>query len=244
MIAILQWTTLAACALAAIARVPSALRGENRTLFFMYFLLTVAILLSIEAPYVAIDQALGGLNLANVILRFIVFGAIFALGLRIARGFGADDALRLLTGPVGIAVAALASLAVVVSFLMMDTAGSSAGLVQIHAKDARNAVLVEYYGAAGRLYPAYVMLALLPAMLRTVGSSLPGLVRAGAALLAVGSVAITLSLLFPVIPESLAYLRFVINYTAILCIIVGLATFWLSKALAKRTRKTQTDVTG
>ena len=120
---------------------------------------------------------------------------------------------------------------------MMDTAGSSAGLVEVHAKDARNAVLVEYYGAAGRLYPAYVMLALLPAMLRTVGSRLPGLVRVGAALLALGSVAITLSLLFPVIPASLAYLRFVINYTAILCIIVGLAMIWLSKALALRTRE-------
>ena len=244
MIAILQWTTLAVCAIAALARVPSALRGENRSLFAVYLLLTVAILLSIEAPYVAIDQALGGLNLANVVLRFIIFGAIFALGLRIARGFGAEDALRFLTGPVGIAVAAAASVAVVVSFLMMDTAGSSAGLVEVHAKSARNAVLVEYYGAAGRLYPAYVMLALLPAMLRTVGSRLPGLVRVGAALLAVGSVAITLSLLFPVIPASLAYLRFVINYTAILCIIVGLATFWLSKALAMRTREMETDATG
>lgn len=244
MIAILQWTTLAACALAAIARVPSALRGENRSLFFVYLFLTVAILLSIEPPYVAIDQALGGLNLANLLLRFVIFGTIFALGLRIARGFGAGDALRLLTGPVGIAVAAVASAAVVVAFLMMDTVGSSAGLVTVHAKDARHAVLVEYYGAAGRLYPAYVMLALLPAMLRTVGSTLPGLVRAGAALLAVGSVAIALSLLFPVIPESLGYFRFVINYTAILCIIVGLATIWLSKAVANRTRKMQTGVTG
>ena len=106
MIAILQWTTLAACAVAAIARVPSALRGENRSLFFVYLFLTVAILLSIEAPYLAIDQALGGLNLANLVLRFIIFAAIFFLGLRVARGFGADDALRLLTGPVGIAVAA------------------------------------------------------------------------------------------------------------------------------------------
>ena len=58
------------------------------------------------------------------------------------------------------------------------------------------------------------------------------------------AVAITLSLLFPVIPESLAYLRFLINYTAILCIIVGLATIWLSKAVAKRTQEMQTNVTG
>ena len=244
MIAILQWTTLAVCAVLAALRVPSALRGENRSLFFIYAFMTAAILLSIEAPYVAVDQVLGGVNLANLMLRFIIFGAVFALGLRIARGFGADDALRLITGPAGIAVAAATSVAVVVVFLMMDTAGSSAGLIEVYAKDARNAALVEYYGAAGRLYPAYITLALLPAMVRTVRSRLPVLVRLGAALLAVGSVAITLSLLSPVIPASLGYLRFVFNYTAILCLLVGLAMIWLSKAVAKRTRKMQTDLTG
>ena len=90
MIAILQWTTLAVCSLAAIARIPSALRGENRSLFFVYAFMTVAILLSIEAPYLAVDSVLGGTNLANLLLRFIIFGTGFALGLRIARGFGAD----------------------------------------------------------------------------------------------------------------------------------------------------------
>ena len=244
MIAILQWTTLAVCGVLAAFRVPSALRGENRSLFFIYAFLTAGLLLSIEVPYVAVDQVLGGMNLANLVLRFIIFGAIFALGLRIARGFGAGDALRLITGPSGIAVAAAASVAVVVVFLMMDTAGSSAGLIAVYDKDGRNAALVEYYGAAGRLYPAYITLALLPAMVRTVRSSLPGLVRLGAALLAAGSVAITLSLLSPVIPASLAYLRFVFNYTAVLCLLVGLAVIWLSKAVAKRTRKMHTDVTG
>ncbi|AOT03529.1 hypothetical protein [Arthrobacter sp. U41] len=234
MIAILQWTTLAVCGLVAIARIPGALRGENRSLFFVYAFMTVAIILSIEAPYLAVDGVLGDMNLANLILRFIIFGTIFALGLRIARAFSADDALRLITGPPGIAFAGVASVAVVVVFLMMDTAGSSAGLIAVYDKDARNAALVEYYGAAGRLYPAYITLALFPAMVRTVRSSLPGLVRLGAALLALGSVAITLSLLSPVIPESLAYLRFVLNYTAILCLVVGLAVIWLSKIVAGR----------
>ena len=244
MITILQWTTLAVCSLAAIARIPSALRGENRSLFFVYAFMTVAILLSIKAPYLAVDSVLGGTNLANLLLRFIIFGTVFALGLRIARGFGADDALRLITGPPGIVFAGAASVAVVVVFLMMDTAGSSAGLIEVYDKDARNAALVEYYGAAGRLYPAYITLALLPAMVRTVRSRLPGLVRLSAALLATGSVAITLSLLSPVIPPSLAYLRFVFNYTAILCLLVGLAMIWLSKAVARKTRKMQTDLTG
>ena len=62
--------------------------------------------------------------------------------------------------------------------------------------------------------------------------------------LAAGSVAITLSLLSPVIPPSLAYLRFVFNYTAALCLLAGLAMIWLSKAVAKRTPKMQTEFTG
>lgn len=236
MIAILQWTTLAVCALVAIARIPSAIRGENRSLFFVYAFMTAAILLSIDAPYLAVDMVLGGINVANLLLRFIIFGTVFALGLRIARGFGADDALRLLTGRPGIAFAAAASVAVVVVFLMMDTVGSSAGLIAVYDKDTYNAALVEIYGAAGRLYPAYITLALFPAMVRAVRSSLPGLVRLGAALLALGSVAITLSLLSPVIPDSLAYLRFIFSYTAILSLVVGLALIWLSKIAALKSR--------
>ena len=244
MIAILQWTTLAVCALVAIARIPSAVRGENRSLFFVYAFMTVAIVLSIEAPYLAVDSVLGGVNLANLLLRFIIFGTVFALGLRIARGFGADDALRLITGPPGIAFAGAASVAVVVVFLMMDTSGSSAGLISVHDRDARSAALVEYYGAAGRLYPAYITLALFPAMVRAVRGGLPGLVRLGAAMLAVGTVAVTLSLLSPVIPASLAYLRFVFSYTAILGLVMGLAAIWLSKILARKTRNAHTGLTG
>ncbi|WP_311133353.1 hypothetical protein [Arthrobacter oryzae] len=239
MIAILQWTTLAVGGGLALARIPSVLRGENRSLFSLYALMTLAVLLSIDGPYLAIDQALGGLNIANLILRFLIFGTVFFLGIRIARGFGAGDALRRITGPVRIAVAAAASLAVIVLFAMMDTAGSSAGLVAVFAKDPGHAALVEYYGAAGRLYPAYVMLALLPAMLQTLPSRLPILVRSSAALLAAASVAITLSLLSPVIPQSLEFLRYLLNYSAILCLLTGLALIWLSKSLAKRLKQTE-----
>jgi hypothetical protein len=242
MIAVLQWVTLAVCGIVAVARIPSALRGENRSLFFIFAFMTLATLLSIEAPYLAVDQALGGINLANLLLRFIIFGAILALGLRVARGFGADDALRLITGRAGIAVLGAASVAVLVVFLMMDTQGSSAGLAAVSAKDAHHQALVEYYGAAGRLYPAYVTLTLLPTMLRTAASRLPIVVRFSAGLLAVGSVAITLSLLSPVIPPELGFLRFLFNYSAILCFVVGLTLIWLGKILAKRAPKKQTSL--
>ncbi|MDQ0754091.1 hypothetical protein [Arthrobacter sp. B3I4] len=232
MIAILQWTTLAVCGVLAAARIPSALRGESRLMFGILLLMTLAILLSIQGPYLAIDQALGGINLANLALRFIIFGAILMVGVRVARGFGAQEALRLITGRPGLVALAVTGAAVVLTFLMMDTAGSSAGLEGVFAKDARNASLVEYYGAAGRLYPAYVSLVLLPTMIRVVRGSLPALIRAAAALLSVGAVAIALSLLSPVVPPGMGFLRFIVNYTAVLCYVLGLALIWVAKLRA------------
>ena len=231
MIAILQWSTLAVCVIVAAARVPSAVRGENRSLFYIFALMALAILLSIEAPYLAVDQAMGGVNAANLLLRFVIFGAIYFVGIRITKGFNAADGYRLITGRVGMTVLGLISLVVVAVFLMMDTAGSSAGLSALAANDGPNDVLVEYYAAAGRAYPAYVALVLLPAMCRACRSTLPLLVRLAALMLAIGSVDIGLSLLFPLIPPELGSIKFVINYTAVLCFIVGLALIWVARVL-------------
>ncbi len=243
MIEILQWSTLAVCGLIAAARVPSAVRGENRSLFYIFGLMTLAILWSIEAPYVAIDQALGGINLANLLLRFIIFAAIYFVGIRVTRGFGADGAYRLIAGKAGMVVLLAISLAMVVLFFMMDTAGSSAGLSATSGKSARNFVLVEYYGAAGRAYPAYVSLALLPAMIRAVRSRLPLLVRVAAGLLAIGGVAIALTLLFPVVPPEWGAAEFIVNYTAVLCFVVGLALIWAARVRNKRTSSSKRTYT-
>lgn len=244
MIETLQWTTLAICAVISVARIPSTLRGENRSLFGIFALMTLAILLSIQGPYVAIDQALGGINLANLLLRFVIFGAIFFMGVRISRGFGANSAHRLITGRTGMLVLLAVSVVMVALFFSMDTAGSSAGLSAISGKDARHFALVEYYGAAGRAYPAYVVLTLLPAMVRAARDRLPILVRIAAALLALGGVAVALTLLFPVIPPALGQIKFIINYTAVLCFVVGLALIWVAKVLSGRravSRRTSTE---
>ena len=229
MIEILQWSTLAVCGLVAAARIPSALRGENRTLFWIFALITLAILLSIEAPYVAIDQTLGGFNVANLILRFVIFAAILCVGIRVTRGFGATDGYRLLTGPVGMTVLAVISLSLVAVFVLMDTGGSSSGLAKITARGGTDAVLADYYGAAGRAYPSYVSVVLLPAMVRAVRSSLPLPIRSAAFLLAVGGVGVALTLLFPFVPKQWAAATFIINYTAILCFVTGLALIWIAK---------------
>lgn len=243
MIETLQWSTLAICGLVAAARIPSALRGENRSLFGIFALMTLAILLSIQGPYLVIDQAMGGINLANLLLRFVVFGAIFFLGIRVSRGFGAHGAYRLITGKTGLMVLLTISAVMVALFLLMDTSGSSAGLMAISAKDGYHYALVEYYGAAGRAYPAFVALALVPPMVRAVRERLPLLVRIAAGLLAVGGAAVALTLLFPLIPPSMNAAEFIINYSAVLCYVVALALIWTARIVNRHSvsRKTSTE---
>ncbi|UUL76297.1 hypothetical protein NG819_20870 [Pseudarthrobacter sp. Fe7] len=244
MIETLQWTTLAICAAIAVARIPSTFRGENRSLFGIFAMMTLAILLSIQEPYLVIDGALGGLNLANLLLRFVIFGAIFFLGIRISRGFDAKEAYWFITGRVGISVLAVISAVMVVLFFLMDTDGSSAGLTGVVGTDPWNSALLEYYGAAGRAYPAYVALTLLPAMLRALASRLPGLIRAAAALLALGAMATALTLSFPLIPPNLGQIEFIINYTAVLCFVLGLALIWAARVVngrKPRARRTSTE---
>ncbi|WP_457972478.1 hypothetical protein [Arthrobacter sp. D1-17] len=234
MIEILQWTTLAACAAAALWRIPSFRKKKNRSLFYIFALLTLAILLSIKGPYAAIDGLLGGMNVANLLLRFIIFAAIYFLGIRIATGFGDNGGLTLIRGRSGVLVLGLISVALVILFALMDTEGSSAGMIAVGGKDERNAALVEFYGAAGRAYPAYICLAILPGLMRAVGSTLPVPLRISALLMAVGAIAIPLSLLFPVIPPALGFLPFIINYTAILCFVGGFMLVWVAKGRAAR----------
>ena len=58
------------------ARIPSALRSENRSIFGVFLLSTIAILLSIDVTYRAVDAWLGSENYTNLFLRFVVYGTV------------------------------------------------------------------------------------------------------------------------------------------------------------------------
>lgn len=228
----LAWGTLIVCGLVLLLRLPDAVRGRNRTVFGILFLATVCSLLSIPGPYTAIDRALGGWNLTNLILRYTVFGMVFLVGLRLARGLGADSALRLITGRPGRWALAAAGAAVTVTFLLMDTRGSSAGLLDL-ADTGRNAALAPVNAAAGRSYPAFVSLVLLPALLVAVRAGLPRLVRAGAGLTALGALAAVLSVPASFAPDSWAAARLLVNHAAVLGYVLGLLAFWFSGQSAR-----------
>lgn len=234
MIAILQWTTLAVCALVAVARIPSALRGENRSIFGVFLLSTIAILLSIEVTYVAIDSWLGSANYANLLLRFVVYGTVLLAGYRIARAFDAERSVRMIVGPVGLVVLSVIGIATLTLFLLADTAGTVTGLRTLPARSPQNEVLIESYAAAGRLYPAYVGASILPATYLAIGQRLPKAIRIGALLLTIAFAAMAFGSFYPLIPPEVGYVEAVINYTSVLCLALGLAFVWISSLMAKR----------
>lgn len=230
----LQWTTLAVCAAATLARIPSALRGTNRSLFFIFLLATAAGVLSLEVFYFPIDRALGGVNVASLLLRLIVFAAIHLVALRVSRAFGARDAARLISGRTGLGVLGLFSAALVMLFVLMDVSPSSPGMADTGGRSGRNAALLPYYWATARGYPTYVSLALLPSLARTLGSRLPPLVRTGAGLMAAGAVATTAGFLLEFAAPALALERVVVNNGAVLFFVSGLVMVWLARVRAPR----------
>ena len=234
MIAILQWTTLAVCALVAIIRVPSALRGENRSIFGIFALSAFAILLSINAVYLPVDAWLGSQNYANLILRFLIYCVVLLAGYKIAKGFDAQRSVWLIVGPVGLTVLALVAAATLVPFLLANTTGSSTGLSTLPDQSANNVELIKLYTGAGRFYPSFVAACLLPATIRTMRSGLPRLPRSGAAVLAVGASAMILLSFSDLLPRHLAYLQYFISSTAILGLVLGLTLMWLSRVLAAK----------
>lgn len=233
MIATLQWTTLAVCALVTLARIPSAVRGENRSIFGVFVLTTVAILLSIDSSYQVIDSWLGSENYTNLLLRFLVYGALLLAGYRIAKAFGARKSVGLIAGPWGIGVLAVIGTATVVLFLLADTEGTVTGLRTLPARSPLNEELIEGYAAAGRLYPSYVAACIMPATCLAIGQRLPSAIRVGALLLTVAFAGMVFGSFYPLFPSEFGPMESIINYTSVLCLALGLALVWISSLRAR-----------
>jgi hypothetical protein len=233
MMATLQWGTLVICTVVLLLRVPDAIQGRNRTVFGILLIATLCSLLSVTGPYEAIDGVLGGWNLTHLILRFLVFAAVLLVGLRVARGLADPRGYRLIAGPVGRWALAASAVAVAATFFLMDTRGSSAGLLDITDNGGHNAVLAPFYAAAGRTYPGFVSLALLPALLATTRSQLPRLVRAAALLTCVGALATAVSVPASFAPETWTLAQQTVNYLAVVGYVLGLGLFWFSGVAAQ-----------
>ncbi|WCI09790.1 hypothetical protein PJ267_10125 [Arthrobacter sp. OVS8] len=230
--ATLEWATLAACCAALLLRVPDAVKGRNRTIFGILLLATLCSMLAVSELYEAIDGVLGGRHVTSLILRYLVFATVLLVGLRVTRGLAATRGYSLIAGWPGRLALALCCLAVTRDIPPDGhnrCAGRSTDAVRCRRRECRPG---PYYTAAGRSYPAFVSLALVPPLLVAVRSRQPRLVRAGALLVLLGAVFAIMSFPVSLAPASWAGgLRFV-NYAAVLGYVGGLVVFWFSGLIA------------
>ena len=229
---VFAWAIFVLTAVLALARIPDAVRGRNRSLCAFFALMAFAILLSLQGPYVAVDALLGGQNFANLLLRFIIYGVALLLALRVAAAFAARRASQLLTGPWGLGALGACSALLVVTFVLSGPGPSQAGFAS-HDSWLWPAA----YGTLGRLYPSLTALAVLPALWGAVKRPGRASLRVAAALMWAGYVLLVVSNVITVLPASAVALSQAINYGTILLVCVGLALVWLSSLAARRRAK-------
>jgi hypothetical protein len=159
MILTIQLLAVVLCAVSAAMRAPAALKGRSVPLFFCFLLMTVAVTLSIQQIYSAVDAVLGGLNLANVALRMALFSVFLTLGTVIARAFDARSVERLIGGRPGLWAVGLAAGTTVVAFLL-GAYGPDGALRALEPAGL-------FYANTWRFYLAYVAACLLVTLVPT-----------------------------------------------------------------------------
>ncbi len=231
----LQWVVLGITAFLALQRLPSAVRGENRGMFWAMFAVTLAVALSIPFFYLHLDSLLGGMNIANLLLRFCVFTAFLILGVKVTAAFNAPRAQRLISGPAGFFVLAVFVGVVTVFFVLSDLPESSTAL---RAYEDQSTVAA--YGDTARLYQAYVAACLAPALfVCAVDSRRRADIRISAGLMSLGMSAVVIHTLLSLgvwnLPRG-AWDR-LLPYSAVLVISTALAMMWNARRIEKKKPK-------
>ncbi len=223
MTTILQWTALAACLVCTAWRLPAMLRGRNRSLFWIFAMASLAVGLSIHSIYMPVDTLLGGINVANVILRLSLFGAVFLLASKVAAAYSSPLARSMVRGPVGIAVLALCSLGIWICFFASTKGPTSVGLSDLPDEPA-----LAVYGWIGLAYMAYAAACVVIPTARAAFSPRPVLDRAAALLMSIGFLLVLFTIPIQAAPNPNYKLLAADSFSAMLFISAGLALVWIS----------------
>ncbi|MET4060624.1 hypothetical protein ABIB35_002175 [Arthrobacter sp. UYP6] len=232
----LQWIAFGVTVFFGLLRLPGAIRGENRGLFCALIILAVVMALSIPPFYLAVDSVLGGVNIANLLIRYCSFATVVILGAKVAAAFNAPRVQRLIAGQSGLTVLGLAAAAVAVLFFVSDLPESSPALAAYWDQGTVNA-----YGDTSRLYQAYVAACLVPALaLCSADRRRRKDIRISAGLMSLGGVLTVVHslLILSLWDMQLVVLDRVLPYTAVIVISIGLALIWNSQRVAKRVPQT------
>lgn len=223
MTSILQWSALIVCLTCTIWRAPSLLKGRNRGLSWAFVLATVSVALSLPTIYLPVDAVLGGINLANVVLRLSMLGVFVLLTSKVAAAYNSLLAQKLIRGPLGVAVLVASAVGLCVSYVLADVDGSSTGLVAFNDQPALAAY--QWFGIA---YIGYAAACAVVATAKATFSRRPAYDRIAAFFLLVGFslVCVTVPLRFPFWVNWKAV--DIMSFTAILFVALGLVLVWLS----------------
>ena len=223
MTAFLQWAALAVCLACTIWRFTSLIKGPNPGLSWAFALTTVSVALSLPAIYMPVDALMGGINLANVLLRLSIFGVFFLLTSRVAAAYNSPLARTLIRGPVGVVVLTVCSLGIWVTYFLADVDGSSTGLVAYGGQPALAAYM--WFGVA---YTTYAAACVVVATAKAAFSQRPAIDRAAAFSMLIG-----FSLVCATVPLRIPRWENwqavdIMTFAAILFVALGLVLVWLS----------------
>lgn len=229
----IQWVALGLCAVVAAVRVPGLREGRGRTMFVALVLLTLAVALSLDPIYLAVDAVLGGVNVANLLLRLALYAVFLLFGIRMAAAFDSARARRLIVGPFGLSIVALTVAATLYFFVSSELGGSSTGLRAFDDQDT-----VRQYAAVGRLYPGYVAACLVvPAALAAFDRHARRIHRFASALVAGGYTLVVVFVLLRLMPLDLMHWDIVLPFSAILLTVLGLCLIWVSHVTAGKSSR-------
>lgn len=233
-----QIGALAVSVLFALLRLPLALKGRNPPLFWALVMLSAAIALGITPVYLAVDSFFGGRNIANMFIRFAMFGFTFIIGVKSAVAFRAPLAGRFIGGSVGVSLLLLVSALTVLFFFLADMPESSPGL-----RDYGDQLPVILYSFLGRAYPAYIAACLVvPALSVATHRRRSKVIRAGAAFLGAGLGIAVLYAVQDLTPYDFSPWDHLLPYSAVITGTAGLALLGSGRVASNRQKK-QTKLT-
>ena len=233
LISAFQYAALIVSAAFALLRLPMALKGRNPMLFWALVLTAIGVALSIPAIYLPVDALLGGVNYANLILRYAVYGVVLLIGCISTAAFRASTAQRLIIGPPGLAVLAATVIVTTVLFFISDLPVSSPGLYGYPDE-----YTIHVYAVVGRIYPAYVSACLVaPAFHVAAHARRPVLLRVGSGLVGVALVEVVIWSVLGATRLPIGVWDYILPHSAVIVLAAGLAAVALYGIALKKTEK-------
>ncbi|UWX97252.1 hypothetical protein N2K95_00630 [Arthrobacter zhaoxinii] len=213
-----QYAALIVSAIFALLRLPLALKGRNPMLFWALALTAIGVGLSIPAIYLPVDALLGGVNYANLILRYAVYGVVLLIGSISAAAFRSAQARRLIVGRSGLVVLAVAVIVTSVLFFISDLPVSSPGLYGYPDE-----YTIHVYAVVGRIYPAYVAACLIaPAFRAAAHARRPVLLRLGSGLIGIALTEVVIWSILGATRLPIGVWDYILPHSAVIVLVAGL----------------------